>query len=78
MWDIGLTVGTRVAAAFVNFLLTVGAHVTDRTAAGVAPGRVVDNASPPVEAGPIGAGHGADLAVLAVKALRACAHVVVH
>ena len=66
------TVGTGVTAASVDFLLAVGAHVTGRAAAGVASG-LVDYAGASVEAGPIGTGHGADLAVLPIVALRACA-----
>lgn len=72
-----LTISTGVAAAPVDFLLTVGARVTGRAEAGVATGFLFHAASS-IEAGSVGTGHGADLAVLAVEALRACAGVIVH
>lgn len=72
-----LTIGTGVTAAPVDFLLTVGAHVTDKTVAGVATGPLFCTGSS-IEAGSIGTGHSADLAVLPIEALRACAGVIVH
>lgn len=72
-----LTISTGVAAASVDFLLTVGAHVTRRAEARVARSSLL-RAGPSIEAGPIGTGHIADLAVLPVEALRACAGVIIH
>lgn len=64
------TVSAGVAAASVDSLLTVGAGEPGRAAAAVTAGGVLDAGSS-IETRPVGAGHGADLAVLAVEALRA-------
>lgn len=72
-----LTIGTGVTAAPVDFLLTVGAHVTGKAAAGVATGPLFCTGSS-IEAGSVGTGHSADLTVLPIEALRACAGVIVH
>lgn len=71
-----LTISTGVTAAPVDFLLTVGAHVSKRTAARVATSSLL-HAGSTIEAGSIGTGHGADLAVLAVEALWARTGVIV-
>lgn len=71
-----LTIKTGPVAAAVQLLLAVRASVTGGAAAGVSPSRRFHTGAS-VEAGPIGAGHGDDLAVLAIKALRAGARVVV-
>lgn len=73
----GPTVGTGVAAALVPPLLAVGAREAGRTDAAVAAGGLLQ-ARAPVEARPVCARHGADLAVLPVEALRTGAGVVVH
>lgn len=72
-----LTVSTGVAAASVDFLLAVGAHVTSRATAGVSTGSLLQAGSS-IEAGSVSAGHIADLAVLPVEALRTCAGVIIH
>lgn len=64
------TVSAGVAAASVDSLLTVGASEPGRAAAAVTAGGVLDAGSS-IETRPVGARHGADLAVLAVEALRA-------
>lgn len=61
------TVGTGVGAAVINFLFAVEARVRQRASTAVAAFRVV-GAAASVEAGPIGAGHGAQLAVFTVEA----------
>lgn len=71
-----LTVQTGSVAAAVQLLLTVGAGVAGRAAAGVASGRGL-HTRPPVEARTVCARHRDDLAVLSIKALRACAGVIV-
>lgn len=65
-----LTVQTGPVAAAVQLLLAVGSSVTGRAAAGVASGHRL-NTGATVEAGPICACHGNDLAVLPVESLRA-------
>ncbi len=72
-----LTISTGVAAAPVDFLLAVGAHVTSRAAAGVSTGSLL-HAGSSTEAGSVGAGHSDDFTVLPVEALRACAGVIIH
>lgn len=64
------TVSAGVAAASVDPLLAVGAREPGRAAAAVPAGDVLD-AGPFVKTRPVGARHGADLAVLPVEALRA-------
>lgn len=64
------TVSAGVAAASVDSLLTVGAGEPGRAAAAVTAGGVLDAGSS-IETRPVGARHGADLAVLAVETLRA-------
>lgn len=71
-----LTVQAGSVAAAVQLLLTVGARVARRAAAGVASGRGLHTGAA-VEARAVRARHGNDLAVLSVKALRAGAGVVV-
>lgn len=71
-----LTVQTGSVAAAVQLLLTVGAGVARRAAAGVASGRGL-HAGTAVEARTVCTRHRDDLAVLSVKALRARAGVVV-
>lgn len=70
------SVQARVIAAAVNLLLTVGAVVAHWTPAGVAATRLLC-AGASIEAWSIRAGHGTNLAVLAIEALRAGALVVV-
>ncbi|TNN76674.1 hypothetical protein EYF80_013126 [Liparis tanakae] len=65
-----LTVQTGPVAAAVQLLLAVGAGVAGGAAASVAAGRRLHTGAA-VEARPVGARHGDDLAVLAVEALRA-------
>ena len=62
-----LTVGAGGGGAVVNLLLTVEASVAGGTLAVVAAVRVV-GAAAVVEAGPVGTGHGALLAVLPIEA----------
>lgn len=71
------TISAGVAAASVDPLLAVGACISGRTAAAVPAGNIL-HAGSSVKTRPICAGHGADLAVLPVEALRACARIVVH
>lgn len=71
-----LTVQTGPVAAAVQLLLTVGAGVAGRAAAGVASGHRL-HAGAAVEAGAVSTRHCNDLAVLSVKALWAGAGVVV-
>lgn len=71
-----LTVQTGPVAAAVQLLLTVGAGVAGRAAAGVASGHRL-HAGAAVEAGAVSARHCNDLAVLSVKALWAGAGVVI-
>lgn len=73
----GLTIGTGVTAAAVNFLLTVGAHEAGRAAARVTFSRCLCTGST-IEAWLIRTGHGAHLTILSMEALGACARVVVH
>ena len=65
-----LTVQTGPVAAAVQLLLTVGAGVAGRAAAGVASGHRL-HAGATVEAGSVRARHGDDLAVLSIETLRA-------
>ena len=67
---------TRVVAAAVQLLLAVGAGVAGGAATHVAPRHRL-HAGATVKAGPVGAGHRDDLAVLAVEALGTCARIVV-
>lgn len=71
-----LTVQTGSVAATVQLLLTVGASVARRAAAGVASSRGLHTGAA-VEAWTVCTRHSNDLAVLSIKALRACAGVVV-
>lgn len=72
----GRTVSAGVAAASVPPLLAVGPGEAERTEAAVAAGGVLQAGSS-VEARPVCTGHGADLTVLPVEALRTGAGVVV-
>lgn len=71
------TIGTGVAVTFAVPLLAVGAGEVRGAVAHVA-AREVLQAGAAVETRVVGAGHGADLAVLPVEALRAGARVLVH
>lgn len=71
-----LTIQTGSVAAAVQLLLAVGAGVARRAAAGVA-SRHGLHAGAAVEAWTICTRHRNDLTVLSIKALRACARVVV-
>lgn len=71
-----LTVQTGLVAAAVQLLLTVGAGVAGRAAAGVASSQSFHTGAT-VETRAVSAGHGDDLAVLPVKTLWAGARVVV-
>lgn len=72
-----LTISTGVAAASVDFLLTVGAHVSRRAAARVATAALL-HAGSSIEAGFVSTSHVNDLTVLSVEALRARAGVIIH
>lgn len=74
--DVKLTIQTGPVAAAVQLLLTVGARVARRAAAGVASGHRL-HARATVEAGTICTRHGNDLTVLTVEPLRASAGIVV-
>lgn len=63
-----LTVQTGPITAAVQLLLTVGASVAWRAAAGVASCHRLHTGAT-IEAGTIGACHGNDLAVLSIKTL---------
>lgn len=65
-----LTIQTGPVAAAVQLLLTVGAGVAGRAAAGVASGHRLHTGAA-VEAGTIRTRHGNDLAVLTVESLWA-------
>lgn len=71
-----LTIQAGPVAAAVQLLLTVGARVARRAAAGVASGHRLHTGAT-VKAGTICARHGDDLAVLTIESLRAGAGVVV-
>lgn len=64
------TISAGVAAASVDSLLAVGAGEPGRAAAAVTAGHIL-HAGSSIKTRPVGARHGADLAVLPVEALRA-------
>lgn len=71
------TISTGIAAASIDLLLTVGAHVSGTALTGVSAGPLW-HAGSSVEARSIGTGHSADLTVLSIEALRARAGVTIY
>lgn len=72
-----LTISTRLTAAAVHFLLTVGSSVAHRAGTAVASTALL-TAGPPVEAWAISTLHSAHLTVLPIETLWAAARVVIH